>query len=165
MRSLASIPLSGCILLIAFFLVTEPALGQYQDRALERARSVKMLTDDREAVRKLFHDFNLDSSDETSDEFSFGETQVEVTYSSGTCDEDEKEIWDVAAGKVVKIKIEDDEWKAVDLGLDLSKLTKEQVYRGVETRFIFNSKADGFAVEIDEEDVDYVQVFPPSSRK
>ena len=167
MSSLAYFFRCGFILFIALFVFAGLVLGQYQNRALERARSVKMLTDDRDAVRKIFHDFNLDDSDETSDEFSFGETQVEVTYSSGTCDEDEKEIWDVAPGKVVRIRIEDyGEWKLADLlTLDVSRLAKEQVYRGVGARSIFHSKTDGIAVEIDEDDVESVQIFPAIKSK
>lgn len=118
-RTLASV--------FALLALSAIAFGQYHERALERARSVKMLTDDREAVRKIFHDFDLDDSDETSDEFSFGDTQVEVTYSSGTCDEDENEIWNVAAGRVINVEVsESAEWKVVDLKLNLSKLEKEQ---------------------------------------
>lgn len=140
--------------------------AQYHERALERAREVKMLTDGRGEVRKAFYDFNLSSSDETSDTYSFGDTEVEVSYSSGTCDEGFDEIWDVAVGKVIYITIKDSsEWKRSDLKLELSKLEKEQVYSGVETRFIFHSKKDGIAVEIDEDDVEWVQFFGPTTSK
>lgn len=125
-----------------------------------------MLTDGRGEVRKAFYDFNLSSSDVTSDTFSFGDTEVEVSYSSGTCDEDRDEIWNVPVGKVVGIKIEDHhEWKRDDLKLDLSKLEKEQRYSGNESNFVFSDKKAGVAVEIDDDEVESVMLFPPVTSK
>jgi len=124
-----------------------------------------MLTDDREAVRKIFHDFNLKHSDETSNEFLFGDTQIEVTYSAGNCgEEDDEEIWNVPVGKVIGIKIVDyHEWKRDDLKLDLSKLEKEQRYAGNETDFVFSDKKAGVAIEINDDEVESVMLFPPVS--
>jgi hypothetical protein len=144
-----------------------PVVAQYHERALERAREVRMLTDGRGEVRKAFYDFNLSSSDETSDEFSFGDTEIEVTYSDGECgEEDGEEIWNVPIGKVIGIKIVDHhEWNRDALKLDLSKLEKEQRYAGNETDFVFSDKKAGVAVEIDDDKVESVMLFPPVNSK
>lgn len=142
----------GIFLILAFTTFAGFALGQYQDRALERARSVKLLTDDRETVRKIFSDLNLDYSNDISDRFSFGETEIEVTYSSGECDEDEDEIWDAPAGRAVQIEISDSSGLTSDLlKFDLTTLEREQIFFGRDEFFILHSKANGFAVEVDEE--------------
>ena len=148
------------LLFAAFFLFGSFAIGQYQERALERARSVKMLIDDREAVRKIFHDFNLEDSDETSDEFSFGDTQVEVTYSSGDC-EDSHAVWDVISGRVVAIQI-DDEIGGTLLGLriDGSKLVNEKMFADDENQFLLHSKVEGIAFRVRENKVRGITVFP-----
>ena len=151
------------VLFAMFLVLAAPSAAQYQDRALERARSVKMLSDDREAVRKIFYDFNLDDSDETSDEFSFGDTQIEVTYSSGTCDEEEEEeeVWSIPAGRVVKVLISEyGEWKLKDLKIDLSALTKESRFLNSEASFIYHAKKDGLVVEVSGDEVENVLMFP-----
>jgi hypothetical protein len=144
-----------------------PVLAQYHERALERAREVKMLTDGRGEVRKAFYDFNLSSSDETSDGFSFGDTEIGVTYSTGGCgEEDSEEIWNVPIGKVIGIKIVDNhEWKRDAHKLDLSKLEKEHRYAGNETDFVFSDKKAGVAIEIDDDEVEGVMLFPPVNSK
>lgn len=157
-----SLLLTLATLCLATFVVD----AQYHERALERAREVKMLTDGRGEVRKAFYDFNLSSSDETSDTFSFGDTEVEVSYSSGTCDEDEEEVWDVPVGKVIGIKIDDYHgWKRDDLRLDLSKLEKEQKHSNYKQWFVYHSKKMGIAVEIADDEVEYVYFLPSIGSK
>lgn len=160
MRSFAFTSLSG-VLLLFFFLVAQPVLGQYQDRALERARSVRMLLDDREAVRKIFHDFNLDESTETRDDFSFGGTQIRVLYSTGDCEDSDEAVWDVVADRVVGIKIEEEsDFSSRVLRVDLRGLTKEQVFANDEDQFVFHSKSEGIMVRIDGDEVESVEFFP-----
>jgi hypothetical protein len=117
-------------------------------------------------VRWVMREFNLENAHDTSDDFEFGGTRLEVTYSSGKCDEGEKEVWDVPAGKAVKIEIRDDSepgWG--EFAFDLSKLMKEQMYSGDDESFIFHSKKNGFAVEVFEEKVVSVILFPHSESK
>lgn len=161
MRSSSSLLRQLIFVLLALVAFAEFSFGQYQDRALERARSVKMLTDDREAVRKIFEDFSLDSSDETSDYFSFGQTQVEVSYSSGECDEAEREVWRVPAEKVVMVEIRDrGGWKRDDLKTSIASFEKEQMYAGAEDQMIYHSKRDGLAIEVVEDEIDRLVLFP-----
>ncbi|MEQ1761655.1 MAG: hypothetical protein ABL984_00785 [Pyrinomonadaceae bacterium] len=161
-------PIHGSFVSILLLLACNAlAFGQYQERVLERARSVKMLTDDREAVRKVFHDFTLDSSDETSDEFSFGETQVKITYSGGGCSEDDDDqIWDVAAGQAVGIRIEEEtKVKPSDVRINLAPLLKEQIFDNDDDQFIFHSKTEGIAVRVDGDAVEFPTYFRLYDRK
>lgn len=153
--------------LVTFCFATVVVDGQYHERALERAREVKMLTHDREAVRKIFYDFALDSSDETSDEFSLGGTYVKVLYSSGSCSEieEEEEVWDVPAGLVSKIGVADDHLKVGDLRLDLSVFRRESMIAESKSQIIYHSKKGGLAVETYEDDVEAVLLFPSVGSK
>lgn len=140
-------------------------LAQYQLPALERAKQIKFLQHDRDAVRQILDDYNLDAS-ETSDEFSFGDTTVEVTYSTGKCDEDEDEIWDVPEGRAIRIEISaDSELKVEDLDVDLSMFEKEQMYADNEDEFIYHSKKNGFAIKVDDGVIDRFILFPPVKGK
>jgi len=141
-------------------------IAQYQLAALERAKEIKLLQDDREAVRRLLHDYNLDNSAEYSDEFSLGDESIEVIYSSGTCDEEEDEIWNVPEGRATRIEItRNEDLNAEDLGIDLSKPAKEQVYANEPETFIYHSKANGLAIRVDDDLVDRFILFPSVNSK
>lgn len=140
-------------------------LGQQQLFALERAKEIKFLQDGRERVRQIFHDYVLDPSDQ-SDEFSLGDTHIEVAYASGTCDEDEEEVWDVDGGRVVRIDVYSSaELNLAVTGMDLSKLEKEQMYSGVDDMFIYHSKKSGVAIKVSENIVDQFILFPSINTK
>ena len=141
-------------------------VAQYQLGALQRAKEIKLLQDDRDAVRRRLLEYNLDFSNETSDQFSLGDESVEITYSSGTCDEDEEEVWDAPSGKAVQIVVKTEyDIKAEDLGLDLLKLEKEQAYPGVLDELVYHSKRDGIAVMVRDGLVNRVILFPAVNSK
>ncbi|MEO7672828.1 MAG: hypothetical protein ABIU09_01970 [Pyrinomonadaceae bacterium] len=133
---------------------------------MERVKEIKFLQSDRDAVKRILHDYNLDYSSESSDEFSFADTSLEVFYSTGTCDEDENEIWDVPKDRVTRIEIRPDaELKLEVIGLDLSKFSKEQIYADVPDRFIYHNKEIGMAIKVEEDEVDHFILFPVVNKK
>jgi len=153
-------------ILVLALTLTVTAFPQYHQKALDRAREIKLLQDDREAVQKAFHEFVLDGSDETTDDFSFDGTSIEVTYSSGKCDEDEEEIWSAPEGRVIRIEIlSEKELKAEDFAQELSGLMKEQKYADVESQIIYHDKKRGVAFEVDGDDIEKIILFPSVSGK
>ena len=149
------------LLVLVVSAMGSAAAAQYERRALERAREVRMLADDREAVRLVFHEFVLDESDEVMDDFSFAGTKVAVSYASGKCNEDIEEIWDAPQGRVTKIEIEfDGDVEATVFQAELSRLNKEKAYADSDGIYIHHDKKLGLAFSVDEETVEKITVFP-----
>lgn len=116
-------------------------------------------------MRKTFEQFTPDESD-NSDDFEAVDADIEVRYSTGTCDEDEGEIWNVAKGKAVSIKISpNSEYKLADFGFDLSSFAKEQRMMDAEDGFIFYDKSKGIAILANDDVVEEIILFPPISSK
>jgi hypothetical protein len=99
------------------------ALGQTPREVFERAKRIKFLESNRPDVRRILKDFELSDEDEFYQDFSSDVADIEVSYSSGICDDDEDELWDVDEWRVTKIEInfEADDVKAKDIGVNLSK--------------------------------------------
>jgi hypothetical protein len=171
MRSLRHL---SVIFLAAIF--AQAVAAQELGSLFDRLREIKFLETDRVQVHQILHDFHLDRSSDTSDEFTFGKFSIDIKYSTGDCKEDEEgggyvgffefektAIWDVAEGTVVGILITGDDMTRKDLGIDLSKLKKEQVFNNADTQFIYHDKKRGFAVEVSEDGIEQVILFPSVS--
>lgn len=143
------------------------AHAQTMSDVLERARTVKLLEADRIAVRDTFFDFTIDGSYDNRDEFTFGDLDITVYYSTGECDEDEDEIFETEAGKVVRIVISPSgDLEIGQLGFELSNFKKEQKYRDNDSSFIYHDKKLGLAVHVyDNDEVEEVILFPPVNTK
>lgn len=153
---------TAVLLLFAFC-----GFAQEHVSALEKAKEIELLKDDRAAVRQKFSEYLLDPSS-NSDAFSLGNIRIEVFYSSGTCsDEDEEEeVWDVEEGLAVRVGIfRFDELKPSDFPVNISHFKKEQIYHLVEDQFIYHDKKTGVAVEVVEDEVESVTLFPPIRTK
>ena len=151
---------------VLMFLVNGFCIGQYHLPALERAKEIKFLQSGRDDVKSVLHDYNLDYSSELSDEFSFADTSIEVFYSTGTCDEDEDEIWDVREGRVTRVEIRPNtELQLATLALDLSKFSKEQIYAEVSDALIYHNKETGIAIKVEEGEIDQFILFPAVNKK
>lgn len=133
---------------------------------LERVRAIKFFEMDRIDVKQVLYEMTFDGTYDNRDDFTYGDFDVEVYYATGECDEDEDEIFEAEAGKVVRITIlPSEDFKVAQLGFDLSKLKKEQTYRYVESRFIYHDKRLGLAVDVDDDEVVEVILFPPIGSK
>ncbi len=128
---------------------------------LERARTVKLLEADRIAVREAFYEMTFDRSYRNRDEFTFGDLDISVYYSTGECDEDEEEIFQAEKGKAVRIEIASSVDRTIaQLGFDLSKLKKEQMYQFSDSSFIYHDKKLGLAVQVSDGEVEEIILFP-----
>ena len=166
--SLNSKALRAAFLMAVF--VTVSGVGVYSQSmsdVIERARTVKLLESDRIAVREAFFDFTIDGSYDNRDEFTFGDLDITVYYSTGECDEDEDEIFETEAGKVVRIVISPSgDLEIGQLGFELSNFRKEQKYRDNDSSFIYHDKKIGIAVNVyDSDEVEDVVLFPPVNVK
>jgi hypothetical protein len=153
-------------LFAVFFCLSTVCFSQYQLIALEKTQEIRLLQTDRETVRGLLRDFSKERSSDTSDDFSTADASIEVFYSSGTCDDDEDEIWDVPAGRVIRIEIvPNHSMNVVGLSIDLSKLYREQIYFDDPEDLIFHDKKRGFAVVVNADEIERFILIPPASAK
>lgn len=144
-------------------IFAQAATAQDIGSLFDRLREIRFLESDRHEMRRILYDYNLVDSSDESDEFSFCNLTIEIFYSTGTCDEEE-EIWDVNAGQVIRIEItNEDDLKLTSLGIEISKLKKEQKYNQNRYAFIYHDKKRGFAVEADKDDIEKIILFPPVS--
>ena len=140
--------------------------AQFQLPALERVKEIKLLESDRDAVRQLLQNYKLDSSSDHSDDFSSADASIEVSYSTGNCDENEDEIWNIPEGRVTRIEVlPEAEIRIDELGINLSSLKKEQLYANDLDSLIYHDKDKGIAIRVDDGEVDRFILFPPVNRK
>lgn len=165
-RNFESLHMKTLIVLLSILFNASIAEAQHFKLALEKARTIEFLKDGRdEALRKL-SDFALTNSDDSSDDLELGDTRIEVFYSSGECksyddDDEDNEIWQVKNGRVVRMEItERTDISQNELEIDLAKFEKEQKYAENEEDLIYHQKANGIAVEISDELLDKVILFP-----
>lgn len=154
------------VLLMAVFVAVS-GVGVYSQSmgdVIERARTVKLLAADRIAVRDTFFDFTIDGSYDNRDEFTFGDIEISVYYSTGECDDDEDEIFQAEKGKAIRIEIASSVERTIgQLGFELSKFTKEQMYQFSDSSFIYHDKKLGLAVQILADEVEEVILFPSTT--
>lgn len=152
-------------LLLSLFL-SGLASAQTPAAVLKQVRQIKLLDTSRGDVRKLMHEYVLESEDDESDRYSNFGADIKVYFSSGSCADDPEEddpsqIWKVQAGNATRIELSfEDEISVKDLGLDFTKLMKEQRYNYSENLLIYHDKRSGVAVEIGGEEVHNIFLFP-----
>ncbi len=139
--------------------------SQTVEMAIEQAKVIKLLETERSTIGQLLYFFKLDTAGENIDHFSWGDIDLEVQYSTGECDEDEEEVWQVQKGKVTGIVIEPSDVDINDVGLDLSTLKKEQIYSNDDQYFIFHDKKKGIAIKAHDNEVESIILFPSISIK
>lgn len=141
--------------------------GQSSRSLLSSAREIRLLESTREDVRRILAEFNPDSYEYHSQEFTNHSGTILISFSDGSCDqspeeEDETVIWNVGEWRVTRIEIVPNEPFAIkETGLDLSKFKKEQMYSGFPDHHIYHDKARGVAVETDEDEIETIIFFPP----
>ncbi len=152
-------------MIASIFVLSPVCLAQVHLDALEKARQIKLLQTNRESVRNAFNQFVLDEG-ENSDDFESQDAEIEVFYSTGTCDEDERELWNVAKGKAVRIEIRPkNEFQLADFGFNVSSLMKEQVLFDHDELFVYHDKSKGIAIDVSSDLVESIYLFPPITSK
>ncbi|MBX3245386.1 MAG: hypothetical protein KF685_13120 [Acidobacteria bacterium] len=155
----------GLLATMVLLLFTLCGFAQDHVSAFEKAKEIQLLKDNRAAVRQKFSEYLLYPLP-NSDAFSLGNIRIEVFYSSGTCSDEEEEVWDVADGLAVRVTIFGfDELRSSDLHIDISRLEREQIYDLVEDQFIYHDKKTGIAVEVVEDEVDNITLIPSIKTK
>ena len=113
-----------------------PAFAQNAFPEFDKIKQIRLLESTREDVRRIFGDLtndfadlqdepDEDEEDDQTDQFSRENIVIRVSYSLGTCSDDDEEEWNVANGKVTEINVfirnsdESPEYK-----IDLSKLER-----------------------------------------
>jgi len=159
--------------------------------AIEKVKEIKLLESNRDDVQRAFINYESDDYDfeEHSQEFFSDFADIEVSYSSGKCqenavdeDDDEEyrddvaEIWNVAEWKATKIVIEFDEAvKIEDVGFNLSDFKKQKRFPDDEEEeksngeepddedsdsFIYHNKNLGIALVGDKKEIEKIIFYP-----
>lgn len=158
---------------------------------IEKVKEVKLLEYTRDDVQRAFINYESDDYDfeEHSQEFSSDFANIEVSYSSGKCQEnaadkddeeenkdDVAEIWNVAEWKATKIVINFDEAvKIEDVGFNLSEFKKQKRFPDDDDdkksddgesddedsdSFIYHSKKLGIALVGDKKAIEKIIFYP-----
>jgi membrane-associated protein len=142
-----------------------PVYSQTVPDVIERVREIEFFESDREAVKQVLYEMVFDGTYGMRDGFTFGDLDISIHYSTGECDE-EDDVFESEAGKVVRIVISSSKPLLVqDIGFDLSTMKREQVYRDLESRFVYHDKRLGKAVTVYDDEVEEVLLFPSVASK
>lgn len=153
------------VIVFLFYLGTT-GFSQHQLTALEKAKEIRLLQADREAVRSFLRDFKVVETSDTYDEFSSGDATIEVRYSDDSCEDDDEALWDVPVGRVVEIEVDPDkDFGLADLGIDAAALFKEQIYADRTDEFVYHDKKKGIAIEVADEIITRFTLFPALEAK
>src|SRR5437762_1256826 len=119
--------------MVALILTVSSLTAQSLLLDLEKAKSIKLLEADRNDVLTVFRE---GSAFFDNDFFSREATTIRISYSSGKCTSEEAygvdpNDWNVREGKVIEVSVRPKDKLSIDqIGLDVSKLKKERIYRG-----------------------------------
>ncbi len=158
------------IVLLTVLLFSGSIVAQFPSDVVNEVRKIKLLESTRDNVKQILYQYEASDDGRYSQTFSNGDVNIEIEYSSGSCTEDPDEDGDADAWKlnewiVTRIQIDWDEPVSLEaVGIGLSKLKKEQVYRDDPDRNLYHDKAKGIAVEVSEDVVDRIIFFPPSNK-
>lgn len=146
---------------LSLLLVTV-TYGQTPKYIIDKLRTIDLLTTSREDLRVTLAEFLLSSEDERSESFSSGGLDVEISYTSGTCNSESKEdfdFWTSPIGRTLLIEVSIDESvTAKELGFKPSTFGREPRYEGSTSSFLYFDKELGIAFEtVTDEDVEFVE--------
>lgn len=184
------------IIILAILVLTTGgfSLAQTPRDAIKKIKEIKLLESTRDDVQRAFVNYEADDYDfqEHSQEFFSDDVTVEVSYSSGKCQEntakgeddeeaesrdDVAEIWNVAEWKATKIVVDFDEAvKIEDVGFNLSEFKKQKRFPDDDEEtedeesgdeesdsFIYHSKSLGIALIGDGKEIEKIIFYPSKS--
>ena len=134
---------------------------------LEKVRQLKLLESTREdAIELLKNEYfgYLGSKDSHISYFYAEDANIRVFYSSGDC-LDEGEDWNVSEWKITEIAVylKVNITTEADIGIDYSKLRRENPYKRYKEKYIYHNKNLGVAVATNEDFVESI-IFSPSAK-
>ena len=156
-------------LLIALFVilpVSGIASAQSPVSLLRQVGQIRLLESNRYDVKRVLSGYDATDDEYHYQEFSNGDFDIEVSYSSGVCSDDAdsdeaSEIWSVPEWTVTRIEVVPNEAiKLEKIGFDLSKFKRERRYPDNPDSFVFHNKTLGLAFKTTEEGIERIIVFP-----
>jgi hypothetical protein len=168
-------------LLLFIFAVCSFAFAQTPLAGFEKAREIKLLESTRNDVKRILVDYESDDSDYEDSEWRFSNenVEIEVSFSSGDCSDDDNEYWNVAKDVATKIEITfENDIKVEDFKFDFSNFTKEEmgedyfntlVYQKVKAgenpeSYIYQNENSGIIFKISDEEIDEIILIPSKNR-
>ena len=155
------------IFAIAFFISAMCGFTFAQSAlpTLEKVRRLKLLESTREdAIGLLNNEYfgYLGSKDFHYSDFHAEDANVRVFYSSGDCSDED---WNVSEWKITQIAVypKIDITTETDIGIDYSKLRRENPYKRYKEKYIYHNKNLGVVVGTTEDFVESI-IFSPSAK-
>jgi len=150
-----------------FFISITCGFAVAQSRLPEfvKAKEIKLLESTRDDVKKILSDY--ESNDSDAETFSNENVDIKISYSTGDCSaKGDSERWNIAKGKVKFIKISlNNSIKKEEIGFDYSNFQKEKKHEDTDDLYIYRSKNLGIALDVNENEVETIFLFPTSSNQ
>lgn len=144
--------------------------AQFPDTLLKQVRQIKLLESNRDDVKLILAEYNTADDENYYQEFSMGDVEIEVTYTSGTCsddsdNDDDSEMWKVSPWKVARIEVRPGVAIPLDkVGFNFSKFTKELRYPNDSDSVVLHDKGLGLAIKTTDEGIEEIIFFPSRSK-
>src|SRR5687768_16845251 len=131
------------VLVVLFLAAHGLSFAQSTFPELEKARQIKLLESTADDVKRIFAGYPF-----VQPRFIPGDkASVSIDYSNGRCSL--SDTWNIPAGKVTEIIVR---FRVPvyppNMGIDLSKLTKEKIYVNRSREFIYHDKSAGIGYEV-----------------
>ena len=140
--------------------------AQWPQTTLARVKQIKLLTSDRDDVKRAFAEYEASDDEGHIQDFDNDGVSVTVSYAFGGCgatedDADSAQVWDVPEWKVTKIAISfDDDVPLNEIGTDRSNFDKEFRSKEDQDSFTLVSKKVGVAINVNDSGVGRIVFFP-----
>ena len=150
------------ILIVLGLAMSNLTFGQSPLVELDRVKEIKLLESNRDDVRKILADYNLDISDDSRyyQWFSTKNAHIMVRYSNGKCSNN-SEYWNIPEWKVTSIDFSPKNLiKIPDIKVNYSKFRKERKYVNLPHSYTYHNKDLGIAFEVDKNEIQSIYLFP-----
>ena len=162
---------SSLISLLFVMYLACSATGQTVQVALDDVKQIKVLVSSREDVRKILANYETTFDDDHYQRFSNNAVDVKVTYSSGTCSEEESDEYDYEdqwkVGKWVVTRVEmtiDVPIRPENIGIGLKGFTRNPRYTDSPDSLVIFDKSRGLAIKTDDGIVENIIFFPARTK-
>jgi len=159
------------VVLLFVMCLTCLANGQTVQVALDDVEQLKVLVSSREDVRKVLSNYNTTFDDDHYQSFSNDAVDIQVTYSSGTCSEDESDEYDYEdqwkVGKWVVTRVEmtiDVPTKLENIRVGLKGFSRNLRYPDTPNSMVIFNKSRGLAIKTDDGFVENIIFFPARTK-
>lgn len=136
---------------------------------LEKVKSIKLLESTRDDVRRILGDYKLKVSKQRDyeDAFETANAEIEVSYSNGKCKSEDEDFagWNVPEWTITYVTVTPkNTLTSKEIGLNLTKFKKEQVYKNVSDLYIYHKLNEGIGYQVNKNGINEINFIPPKNK-